>query len=61
MSRLHNDSNCLILGGRILGPAVAKDIVEVWLTTPFEGGRHQSRLDKIEKLAGQITRNRSCP
>ncbi|MDX9761123.1 MAG: ribose 5-phosphate isomerase B [Desulfomonilia bacterium] len=60
MSRLHNDSNCLILGGRVLGPAVAQDIVRMWLTTPFEGGRHQSRLDKIEKLAGNIIRDRSC-
>lgn len=60
MSRLHNDSNCLILGGRVLGPAVAQDIVEVWLTTPFEGGRHQTRLDKIEELAGKIIRERSC-
>jgi ribose 5-phosphate isomerase B len=59
MSRLHNDSNCLVLGGRVLGPAVAQDIVAVWLTTPFEGGRHQSRLDKIEKLAGETIRKRS--
>lgn len=50
MSRQHNDSNCLILGGRVLGPAIAQDIVQIWLTTGFEGGRHQARLDKIDGL-----------
>lgn len=54
MARRHNDSNCLILGGRVLGPAVAQDIVEVWLRTGFEGGRHQARLDKIEGLCTKI-------
>jgi ribose 5-phosphate isomerase B len=48
MSRMHNDSNCLILGGRVLGPALAQDIVEIWLKTEFEGGRHQERLGKVE-------------
>ncbi|MBN2297065.1 MAG: ribose 5-phosphate isomerase B [Deltaproteobacteria bacterium] len=52
MSRQHNDSNCLVLGGRVIGPAVAGDIVEVWLKTPFEGGRHQDRLNKIDALMG---------
>jgi len=52
MSRQHNDSNCLVLGGRVIGPAVVSDIVEVWLETPFEGGRHQGRLDKIDELIG---------
>ncbi len=60
MSRRHNDSNCLILGGRVVGPAVAQDIVDVWLTTPFDGARHRDRLEKIETLAGEITRDRSC-
>ena len=54
MSRLHNDSNCLIIGGRVIGPEVAREIVEVWLKTPFEGGRHQARLDKIDKLATKV-------
>ena len=53
MARMHNDSNCLILGGRVLGPAIAKDVVEVWLRTGFEGGRHQERLDRIEGLRGE--------
>ncbi len=55
MSRQHNDSNCLVLGGRVTGPAVAREIVEVWLKTAFEGGRHQARLDKIDTLADMVS------
>jgi ribose 5-phosphate isomerase B len=47
MSRSHNDSNCLTLGGRFLPLDEALRIVEVWLSTGFEAGRHQKRLDKI--------------
>ena len=47
MSRRHNDANILVLGGRIIGGALAQEIVRVWLTTPFEGGRHQQRLDLV--------------
>ncbi|BCB95642.1 ribose 5-phosphate isomerase B [Dissulfurispira thermophila] len=47
MSRLHNDANILILGGRIIGKDLAKEIVRTWITTPFEGGRHTNRLKKI--------------
>jgi ribose 5-phosphate isomerase B len=54
MSRLHNDANCLILGGRVIGPGLAGEIVEVWLTAPFEGGRHTDRLAKIEEMTGKI-------
>ena len=50
MSRLHNDSNCLTLGGRVLGPEEAIRIVRVWLETAFEGGRHARRVDKIRRL-----------
>ena len=50
LARLHNDSNVLCMGGRILGQAVASDIVRTWLSTQFEGGRHQGRVDKIESL-----------
>lgn len=50
MARAHNDSNCLILGGRTTGVAVAEDIVNIWLETPYEGSRHQNRLDKIETI-----------
>ncbi|NQT65056.1 MAG: ribose 5-phosphate isomerase B [FCB group bacterium] len=47
LSRLHNDSNILILSGRFISEYLAKDIIDVWLETEFEGGRHQRRLDKI--------------
>jgi RpiB/LacA/LacB family sugar-phosphate isomerase len=51
MSRRHNNSNLLVMGGRVIGPDLAKEIVRAWLTTPFEGGRHQERLDLLERLA----------
>ena len=50
MCRKHNDSNILILGGRAVGKGLAAEIVETWLITKFEGGRHQRRLDKINKI-----------
>lgn len=50
MSRLHNNSNILVIGGRTTGENVAYDIVETWLNTPYEGGRHEKRLQKIEAL-----------
>jgi ribose 5-phosphate isomerase B len=50
LSRLHNDSNVLVLAGRKTEPELAKNILQVWLDTPFEAGRHQQRLEKIEKL-----------
>jgi ribose 5-phosphate isomerase B len=49
-SREHNDANILIIGGRIVGKELAKEIVRVWLETPFAGGRHKGRLEKIEAL-----------
>ena len=50
LCREHNDSNVLIMGGRVVGHELAKEIVKIWLNTPFEGGRHQKRLDKITKF-----------
>mgnify|MGYP001389666739 CR=1 FL=1 len=50
LCRRHNDSNILILGGRVLGIELANEIVNTWMITPFEGGRHQRRLDKIEDM-----------
>lgn len=50
MSRLHNDANILVIGGRIVGKDLAKEIIHVWLTTPFEGGRHINRLKKISLI-----------
>ena len=50
MSRRHNDSNILVLGGRVIGDILAMEIVKVWLETPFDGGRHQRRLEKFDEL-----------
>ena len=50
MSHLHNDANILALGGRVVGPDLAVEIVDVWLNTPFEGGRHAKRLEKIREI-----------
>lgn len=47
MTRMHNDSNILCLGERITGSGLALDIVDIWLMTEFEGGRHQIRIDMI--------------
>lgn len=47
MSRKHNDANILVLGGRIIGTELARQIVKTWMETPFEGGRHQERLEKF--------------
>lgn len=49
-SRAHTDANLLVMGGRIVGKELAKEIVKVWLETPFAGGRHKRRLEKIEAL-----------
>jgi len=49
-SRLHNDSNILCLGGRVTGEDLTREIVEVWLNTPFEGGRHSERLQIIGEI-----------
>ena len=47
LSREHNDANILSMGGRIVAFGLADEILKVWLETPFEGGRHQRRLDQI--------------
>jgi ribose 5-phosphate isomerase B len=54
MSRIHNDSNILIMGGRVIGRGLASEIVDTWLNTAFEGGRHQRRLDKINEIDANI-------
>ena len=46
-SREHNDANVLTLGGRLLTQSQAEDVLRTWLATPFAGGRHQARVDKI--------------
>ena len=47
LTRRHNDSNVLAMGGRIIGVETAKAVVRVWLDTPFDGGRHEGRINKI--------------
>ena len=49
-SREHNDSNVLTLGGRLLTPSQAEDVLRVWLTTPFAGGHHAARVRKIAEI-----------
>lgn len=49
-TRLHNNTNVLCLGGRVIGPGLALELVDLFLDTPFEGGRHQTRIDKIADL-----------
>lgn len=49
-SREHTDANILVIGGRIVGKELAREIVRTWLETPFAGGRHQRRLEKIDVL-----------
>jgi ribose 5-phosphate isomerase B len=48
MSRLHNDANVLVLGGRVTGVDLSLEIMNVFLNTAFEGGRHQRRVDQID-------------
>lgn len=50
MSRQHNDANVLAMGGRIVAPGLADEIIEVWLTTDFEGGRHERRIRQIADI-----------
>jgi len=54
MSRLHNDANILVLGGRIVGRDLAKEIVITWISTPFEGERHSNRLKKINLIEKRV-------
>ena len=66
ISRLHNDANVLVLGGRVLESTKALDILKLWLTTGFEGGRHARRVKKIEEIENRTHLQKkgntpSCP
>jgi len=50
LAREHNDANVLTMGGRIVAPALAKEIVRVWLATGFDGGRHARRVEQITEI-----------
>ena len=52
MTKRHNNANMLALGGRVVGPDLAKNIVDAYMDAEFEGGRHQKRIDKISELEG---------
>ena len=55
-SREHNDANVLTLGGRLLTPTQAEEVVRVWLATPFGGGRHAGRVEKISAIERKYSR-----
>jgi ribose 5-phosphate isomerase B len=55
LSREHNDANVLTMGGRIVAPALAKEVVRVWLAAGFQGGRHARRVEQIGEIEhGQL-------
>jgi ribose 5-phosphate isomerase B len=54
VTREHNDSNILAMGERVIGPGLARSIAETWLTTPFEGGRHETRVNKISSYEANV-------
>lgn len=61
LTRQDNDSNVLTLGGRLIGPVMAREVVRVWLETPFAGGRHERRVAKIRQLeAGALPPERGA-
>lgn len=49
-TRLHNDANILCMGGRVVGPGLANELVDAFLSAEFEGGRHQRRIDQISAI-----------
>lgn len=55
MSREHNDANILALGDRVIGKGLAIEILDAWLKTPFQGGRHKTRVDKITAIEKKYT------
>ncbi len=57
-SRRHNDANVLVLAGRRVEPEQAKKMLDIWLSTEYEGGRHQARLDKISEIESEECRGR---
>lgn len=62
-TREHNDTNVLAMGARVIGPGLAEEIVRIWLSTDFAGGRHTRRLDmirQIEEKYGQEEGVRGC-
>lgn len=52
MSKEHNNANILALGGRVIGPDLALEIVDAWIKAEFQGGRHEKRINKISEIEG---------
>jgi len=50
LSRRHNDANLLVMGGRLIGGDLAEEIVRTWLSTEFDGGRHQDRIVQLDEI-----------
>jgi len=61
LARAHNDANALAIGQRIVGSAVGRDLVREWLATPFEGGRHLRRLEKVTALEARFADRKTRP
>ena len=57
MSRQHNDANVLSMGGRIVASGLADEIVELWLATAFEGGRHERRVAQLAEIEAEDRRH----
>lgn len=53
-ARLHNDANVLSMGARVVAPTLAEEIIKVWMSTSFEGGRHVERIEQIHELEEQL-------
>ena len=53
MTRQHNDTNMMAIGAAVVGPMLALEIIDTWLTTEYEGGRHQRRIDKMMALENE--------
>jgi len=54
MSRRHNDSNILVMGGRVIGEGLAREIVRIWINASFEGARHKERLKKFDMMGEHV-------
>jgi len=56
LSRSHNDANVLAIGARIVAPTLAREILKTWLATPFEGDRHERRIEQIAEIEREEAR-----
>ena len=59
LAKEHNDANIIVIGGRVVGKGIAREIIKTWLETRFQGGRHQRRLDKIVEIEKKVMKGGS--